>query len=311
MFLQSGRSSDGKCGEYGEFGKYGDTVNMGDKGKMESTKKTEMNEKIQIEAVKTEGFTMEYCRFGKGKRTFVIIPGLSVQSVMPLVDIIADAYRELTEDFTVYVFDRRKDLPEVYRIEDAARDTAEAMEKLGLEDADLFGASQGGMIVMKIAMDHPELVHKLVVGSSSPVISDGLFNRFEEWIRLAELGDAEKLYLSFGEMVYPKEVFEQARVMLVNTAATVTKEDLSRFLTLLNGMHGLDLSGDLGRISCPVLVLGSEDDRVLGVEGSKQIYDGLTDQAESELYLYNGYGHAAYDCAPDYKTRIHRFLCRN
>ena len=46
--------------------------------------------------------TMDYCTFGRGKRTLVIIPGLSVQSVMPSARDIAEGYRLLTDDYRVY-----------------------------------------------------------------------------------------------------------------------------------------------------------------------------------------------------------------
>ena len=263
---------------------------------------------VQVETVKKDGFEMDYCRFGQGGRNLVIIPGLSVQSVMPLAEAIADAYKELAEDFTVYVFDRRKELPVGYRISDAARDTVDAINELKLGEVDLFGTSQGGMIALKITIDHPELIHKLVIGSSAPVISDEIFSCFEEWRRLAEEGDAEKLYLSFGERVYTREVFDQLRQMFINSSAAVKPEELARFVILIDAMRGLDLTAELAGIKCPVLVIGSEDDMVLGVEGSRQIYEGIKNNSGSELYIYNGYGHAAYDCAPDYKTRIHRFL---
>ena len=37
---------------------------------------------IQTGIVQTESFSMDYFRFGRGSRTMVILPGLSVQSVM-------------------------------------------------------------------------------------------------------------------------------------------------------------------------------------------------------------------------------------
>ena len=39
---------------------------------------------IRVDTVRTESFTMDYLRFGNGKKTLVILPGLSVQSVMKL-----------------------------------------------------------------------------------------------------------------------------------------------------------------------------------------------------------------------------------
>ncbi len=53
------------------------------------------------------------------------------------------------------------------------------------------------------------------------------------------------------------------------------------------------------------LVLGSKDDQVVGAEASQSMADKLKD---CELYMYEGFGHAAYDTAPDYKDRILEFL---
>lgn len=107
---------------------------------------------IRIETVKTERFSMDFFRFGKGEKTLVILPGLSVQSVMGAADAVAGAYRSLTDHFTIYVFDRRAELPASYSVRDMARDTAEAFRALGLKKVCLFGASQGGMIALALAI---------------------------------------------------------------------------------------------------------------------------------------------------------------
>ena len=86
---------------------------------------------IPIETVRTETFTMNFFRFGRGSRTLVILPGLSVQNVMPAADAVAEAYRALEDDFTIYLFDRRSNLPPVYTVRDMARDTAAAFRTLG------------------------------------------------------------------------------------------------------------------------------------------------------------------------------------
>ena len=98
---------------------------------------------VQIETVKTAESEMRYFRFGEGTKNMVILPGLSLQDLMPMADTIADAYSLFTEDFTVWFFDRRTDIPEGYTIEAMAEDTARAMKKLGLKDIYLFGVSQG------------------------------------------------------------------------------------------------------------------------------------------------------------------------
>ena len=264
---------------------------------------------MTIETVKTDTFTMDYLRFGRGKEALVILPGLSVQSVMGLGDLIAEAYQVLTEDFTIYLFDRRKDLPAVYPIREMVRDTAEAIRTLGLSRVSLFGASQGGMIALCMAADHPELVQKLVLGSSSARIDAAHYALFARWIDLARAGKARELNLAFGEALYPQAVFEGARDLLLSQADSFTAEDLRRFGILAESLRDFDIREDLAKIACPVLVLGAKDDRVLGAEASEEIFRHLPERPGSGLYLYEeGFGHAAFDTAPDYKERLLRFL---
>ena len=263
---------------------------------------------MRIDTVRTESFTMDYMRFGTGRKTLVILPGLSVQSVMKFSDAVAESYRLLTDDFTVYLFERRNELPPSYSVYDMARDTAEAIRVLNLSGVYLFGVSQGGMIAMKIAADNPGLVASLILGSTSASVNQTQFSVIDEWIQFAKAGNAEGLYLSFGEKVYPESVFEQSRNILIDSAKTVTPEELSRFVILSEGTKDFDLSDDLKKIACPVLVIGSKDDKVLGGEASVKIFESLKDKPGCELFMYDGYGHAAYDTAPDYRERMLKFF---
>ena len=262
----------------------------------------------QIETVMTDLFSMNYFRFGQGKKTLVILPGLSLESVMNYADAVAESYNLLAEQFTIYVIDRRNELPAVYSIYDMARDTAMALQALGLEQADFFGASQGGMIAMVIAAKYPELVRKLVLGSTSACVSDAQYRVIESWIQLAKAGKATDLYLAFGEAIYPQEVFRQYQVLLSESAKNVTSEDLARFAILARSLKDFDAADHLRDITCPVLVLGSEDDHVLGAEAAVHLAEQLNIRPDSELFMYDGYGHAAYDTAPDYKARMLHFL---
>jgi len=263
---------------------------------------------VPVETVRTDSFSMDFIRFGRGRKTLVILPGLSVQSVMGSAEAVALAYEPFAEEYTVYLFDRRNELPETYTVRDMARDTAEAFRVLGLRDIYLFGASQGGMIAETIASEHPELVCALALGSSAVRVTPEGYRTIEKWIGLAKDGDAEGLYLAFGEAVYPGEVFEQYREILIETAKSVTEEDLSRFVVLAEGVKDFDVTDELEAIRCPVLALESRDDRVLGPEATEQYAELAAGRPGFELFVYEGYGHAAYDTAPDYKDRLARFF---
>lgn len=267
-----------------------------------------MTPAVTLGMVQTESFAMDYLKFGRGESALVILPGLSVQSVMTSANAIAQAYRPLVEDCTIYVLDRRKDLPASYPLRDMARDTQQAIRELGLDRVFLMGMSQGGMIAMTIAIEQPDLVRKLVLCSTSSRTDDHRFQTVEAWIRLAKAENAAELYRSFGKALFTQALYEQLEAPLLAAAKTVTADDLDRFITLAEGMRGFDVTDDLEAIVCPVFVIGSKDDQVLGADATMQIAGHLADRDDFELHLYDGYGHAAYDTAPDFKERVLRFL---
>ena len=260
---------------------------------------------IKIETVSTDTFSMDFFRFGDGDQVLVILPGISAQSVMGLADAVADEYRVFMDDYTVYVFDRRKELPDVYPVREMAGDTAKAIRAMGLKNINLFGASQGGMIAMDMAIEQPDLVQKLAVASTSACVDDEQYNTaIAGWVRLARMREREKLYLTFGADVLPQNVFEQSKDMLFEASETVTDDELDHFIILAEGMKGFDVTKELGKITCPVLVTGSLDDHVLGALAAVKIAGNLNSQKGPVLYMYNGYGHAVYDTAPDFRERL-------
>ena len=103
-----------------------------------------------IETVTLENCEMEFARFGTGAKAFIIIPGLSIKNVLKTADVVAEAYKIFAEDYTIYFFDRRKEIQPGYTLTEMADDIAGAMKKLNLPRADIFGFSQGGMIAQDI-----------------------------------------------------------------------------------------------------------------------------------------------------------------
>lgn len=260
---------------------------------------------MKIEAVvKTDKFEMKYFRFGTGEKIFVILPGLSVKSVMEFAGGIAEAYKMFAEKYTVYVFDRRLDLPPVYTVTDMARDTAGAFDALRIKNAYVFGASQGGMIAQIIAAERPDLVRCEVLGSTAARLDAEHYRLFEQWAQLADSGRSLDLYMSFAGAVYPQSLFAEYRETLLAAAAAVNAEDMRRFAILARGTENFDIYDLLPEIKCPALVLGVAEDQVLGAEASRAIAERLN----CDIYMYAGCGHAAYDTAPDYKDKLLRFF---
>lgn len=259
-------------------------------------------------AVKTvsEGeMSMQYISFGSGEKAFVILPGLAVHSVLNSAEAIEEAYKDFTDEYTVYLFDRAMNISDGYTIRDMAADTAKAMKALNIASADIFGASQGGMIGLYLAIDYPELVNKLIIASSLAKPNDTFNAVVDEWVSLAEAKDETALLESFADNIYSEATLAAYRDTLISSNAGITDEEYARFIVLAKACKTFDCYDELSSITCPVLVLGSEGDKVVTAEGSKEIAEVLG----CEMYIYDdSYGHGVYDEAPDFKQRCLDFL---
>nr|MCR5753254.1 alpha/beta hydrolase [Acetatifactor sp.] len=225
-------------------------------------------------------------------------------------DAVETGYQLMKDDFTTYVFDRRKEISADYSIRDMAGDTAEAMREIGLKDVYLFGASQGGMIAMVIAIEYPELVKKLVLGSTSSHVMPKQQEVIDKWIQLALEKDRQALYRSFGKEIYPADVYQQYEGYFDEVSQTVTDEELERFVILAGSILSFHVTDELRAIQCPVLTIGVYEDAVLDSDATMEIAEKFDDRPDFKLYMYVGYGHAAFDTAPDYRDRIYQFFMR-
>ena len=253
-----------------------------------------------MNTLKTEKFEMDFFTFGKGHRNLVIIPGVSVRSVMLSEDAIAGAYSSFADYYTVYVFDRIRNISEGYSVMDMADDTAEAMNQLGVSEADIFGTSQGGMIAMCIAIRHPEIVNKMVLASTAARLNKESEAVCRRWKELTEMGDISELNRDMTEKVYTPSFVEKYKDYFKMTENVGTADEMKRFSKIVDAHKNYDIYDELEKIKCPVLVIGAECDKVLSAEASEEIAEKLG----CELYIYKGYGHAVYDEAADFKELI-------
>ena len=251
--------------------------------------------------------TMSYVSFGRGARTFVILPGLSdgLATVKGKALMLAGPYRRFFDRYTVYMFSRRDDLPEEYSIREMAADQAIAMRRLGLEGAAVMGVSEGGMIAQWIAIDHPELVERLVLAVSAARISDMTRTCVEGCVELARSGDHKGLMIDTAEKSYSPAYVRKYRLTYPVLGFVGRPKTYDRFFANASAILGFDALDELRRISCPTLILAGEDDRIVGVRASEEMHERI---AGSELFVYPGLGHAAYEEAPDFNDRVFQFL---
>ena len=208
-----------------------------------------------VHTVCTDGFEMEYAQFGNGPK--------------PLVKV-------FTEKYTLYFFDRKKNIQPGYSLKDMARDQALALKAMELSGVNLFGVSQGGMIAQIIAIQYPELVSKLVLASSTSKAVPSQIELIGNWARLARAHDGEGLVSAFIDDCFSKPFADRYRRAIQAMYRDVTDAEMDRFA----------LCADL----CDTV-------NKLKAAGTP-----------CELEMYEGRGHAVFDELKEYKDRIFEFL---
>lgn len=247
---------------------------------------------------------MNVIRFGHGKKDLVMLSGISLLGLEGQGEAVAEAYKSFWNEYTVYLFDRRKRMPASFTTDDMVEDVLFCLDKLGVKKADFFGASHGGMMALVIALRKPEIVKSLFFASSCARASETCVSVMEKWISLAKAGDIRGLNTDFVRRVFTPSVAENFLSSMGGALDAGTKEDCERFIVLCRAVEDFDVLDCLGEITSPAIVVGAREDGVLTPESSEELAAGL----RAPVYLYPGYGHAVYDEAPDYKERILRFF---
>ncbi len=252
---------------------------------------------------------MDYISFGKGNKNLIILPGLGdgLTTVKGTALPFAVAYRKYAANYKVYVFSRKNSLKEGYSTSDMAKDQAEAMKTLGISKADVMGVSQGGMIAQYLAINYPNLVNKLVLVVTLSKQNETIQKVVSGWIEMAKRGDYKSIMIDTAEKSYSERYLKRHRFLYSLLGIVGKPKDFSRFFVQANSCIHHNAYDELDKIECPTLILGGDNDKVVGPQSSVEIAERI---GGSELFMYKGLGHATYEEAKDFHVRVLNFLVR-
>ena len=261
-------------------------------------------------ALPVENTTMEYIRFGTGKKNLVMLPGLGdgLRTMKGTALPMGLMYHAFTKDYTVYAFSRREQLPEGATTRDMARDVKTAMDALDIPKADVLGVSMGGMIAQHLAVDSPESVGKLVLVVTSSRPNPILTGAVKLWMDQAEEGDHTALMDSNLRLIYSNDYYRKNKWMIPLVARLTKPKSYDRFLKQADACLSHNCFDRLPEIAAPTFVIGGEQDRCLGAEPSREIAARIPG---AKLKLYPQWGHGLYEEAKDFQQTVLDFLKNN
>jgi pimeloyl-ACP methyl ester carboxylesterase len=254
--------------------------------------------------INVNNIKMDYIRFGKGKKNLIMIQGLNTKGIKGSGIMLSFMYNIFTKDYTVYLFDRRKDVYEGITIETFADDMAVAMKSLNIENADILGVSQGGMIGQYLAIKYPHLVNKLVLALTLSQNNDLVNSVINKWVKLTKENKFKELIYDMAINMYSDEYIKKYKIMMPLLTFVQKPKDISRFIILCKSCLTCNTFESLDKIKCPTFVIGARQDRIVGCDASIEI----ADQLNCPIHIYEDLGHAAYEEANDFNQLVYDFL---
>jgi pimeloyl-ACP methyl ester carboxylesterase len=220
--------------------------------------------------------------------------GSSSAAFAPQIDELAGELRFLAWDAPGYA---ASDDPAVALDLDGYADAAAAVIR---EQADgpvhVLGVSWGGVIAIRLALRHPDLVRSLIVADSSrgsgqsPEQAAAMRDRATE---LERVGAAE-----FAAARGPRLVTPEAPRELVDTVVATMRDGirLPGYAHAAASMAATDLTAELAGVRTPTLVLCGDGDTVTGFPESQALAGGIPDAV---FVTVHGAGHLANQEAPE------------
>ncbi|HKZ60428.1 MAG TPA: alpha/beta hydrolase [Candidatus Thermoplasmatota archaeon] len=195
-----------------------------------------------------------------------------------------------------------------------ASDSSGMLLRLKLRPHALFGHSHGGCAALRVAINHPELVRRLVVVATTP--GDG---GRDPWNWRGVLGDEAPRAPLEGR----GELLAVTRRIMVNSLADPRKAPeafggleekpwkvaVERFNALPKDGRMLDLKGKLQHIQAPTLVVAGARDPIVPLEAAEAI---RAEVEKSELVVFEKSGHFPMLEEPEkFRVVLEEFLERD
>ena len=263
-----------------------------------------MNYNAKEGTINFDGYDMDYLVFGKGTLPLVIVQGLNLTGLPGGYKIQPIRYELYAKNFRVYMVDRRRPLPESITVEDIAKDVADGLRILGVDNAYVIGNSQGGMIAQYLAINYPKLVKKLVLNVTTCEVDPVLEKNVKAWVEEAkETGDLDSISVKFTDLLYPPDKVPKVSKSMARLYAMQKRRPPEDFIKLAEACLTVDTYDRLGEIKCPVRVMGGRKDMIISPESSLKLAEALG----TEPILFDDLGHAAYE-TPEYQKKVLEFL---
>ena len=256
--------------------------------------------------LKTNGVELYYEREGQGE------PLLLVHGLLFSGESWRDQVRALSADYECITVDLRgqhrsetTDDPAGYDLWNQAEDVHGLIHELGVAPVHYAGLSMGGMIGMRLALRHPEVLRELVLVDTSSMPEDPEnVERYEAFRQVVESGQLEAvlpaLPVTFfcDEFIRDRDDYVQSWFALLQAGNPMGFARASRAVD-----ERTDITDQVGAIRLPTLVIHGSEDVAIPLEKGRATAAAIPG---ARLEVIEGAGHQSNIDHPEEVTRLLR-----
>ncbi len=223
---------------------------------------------------------------------------------------------ELIKDRQVVLLDfidqglSHKAIGETYNHQLQISSVIQVMKELAYKEFDLFGISYGGQVALQVAIQEPSLIRKLVVFNAAAYTTPWLRDIGKSWECVANTYNAESFYYVTIPSIYSNTFYTQNIGWMENRKDLLlevfNKEFLDSMVRLIKSSESYDIRNQLSSITCPTLIVGSEQDYLTPPSETKALAETIPDSIYMEI---SNCGHASmYEKPETFVMLLNGFL---
>jgi pimeloyl-ACP methyl ester carboxylesterase len=251
-----------------------------------------------------DGYRIHYREMGHGK-PLLLVHGLGGSSLdwAPVIKTYARAgYHVYAPDLLGYGKSQKPDVS--YSIEEQTQLVHKFLAAENIQQADVIGWSMGGWIALKLTLEYPTEVRRLVLDDSAGLYFHASypFESLPQIFAPETEAEVNRLYSLLEPTAKPmphfvavdvtRRMHESGWVIQRAVTSMLTRQDL--------------LDGKLGAIKQPVLIVWGADDALIPVSSG---YDMAKEMPQADMAVFKGCGHLApARCSVAVSQRTLQFL---
>ena len=161
-----------------------------------------------------------------------------------------------------------------WTVDDHAADLVAFLDALEIERAALVAHAFGGFVAMRVALDHPERVASMVLVDTSATVEGTTREALPKWAEKVEhYGMASVVDAAMDRWFVPRVRDDRATMELYRRM--VADNPPLGYAANCRGIPRFDVTGSLGRIAAPTLVVGGTEDYSISLAQKQDLAAGI------------------------------------